>query len=191
MAIDISHRLPDEASESKASARNAVHVNIDFSMQSAAIRLQSRQRAPSVLAVCERLFNCTVSTSAGTSSGRVGQSLFDQQPVSGFIEKAFKYCPAPHQTSAKDCFAIPRKAFTSSAEFSGGRFKVSSPASKQDDRHNGASEDDIDDRVILLEASLKFVVITCEVFCTVAIVIKNIPQVSSIKLSLTGGMHIE
>lgn len=147
-------------------------------MQSAAIRLQLRQRAASLLAACERLINCTASIPCCTSSGRVGQSLFDQQPVSGSTQATVSDRSAFHRASGKGRLVPLYKAFTSSAEFSGGKFKVSSPASQEDDRHSGAAEVDIDDRVILLEASLGFVVIVCD-YCMFVIVFTNIPLISS------------
>ena len=54
------------------------------------------------------------------------------------------------------CHVPSGKHYSSSAEFSGGSFKVS--ATPGEDRQDDEAADDVDDKVLLLEASLSFVV---------------------------------
>ena len=127
-------------------------------MRSAASRLRSRQSASSLLCCCLRSTDASVSAVSCADTARLGQCVHDQPLALACTSVASTaYTSAQHAIGScpKTQFS---HSFTSSAEFSGGRFKVSGSASHSDQGPDKAAEEDTDERLMLLEASLAYVV---------------------------------
>ena len=125
-------------------------------MQSAVTGLRSRHRSSSVLFALVRFTESAVPLNFCAHTDQSGQGYAKRTPeVTESTPTLLTVLP--------NCASTIRpgpttKHYSSSAEFSGGSFTVSSSASQSEQQHNEHSEEDIDDKILLLEASLKFVV---------------------------------
>lgn len=128
-------------------------------MQSAVNCLRTRHRSSTVLTALVRLTDPAAPGGSCAHSDQVGWSLcLDQRIAQDLAKENLRLRLVSHNSARHTCDLARGKQFSSSAEFSGGSFNVSSSASLGEDRQDDRADDDIDDKVMLLEASLNFVV---------------------------------
>lgn len=125
-------------------------------MQSAVTGLRNRHRSSSILVALVRITGSAAPLTSGARPDQSGRGyaqrpreLTEQNPRSRSV-----LLTAASATSAGPA----GRHYSSSAEFSGGAFNVSRSASQSEHQQTDHADDDIDDKVLLLEASLKFVV---------------------------------
>lgn len=119
-------------------------------MQPAITGLRSRHQSKAVLATFLRLTDSarTKSCAVIDQSGGAAPELTETT--------SFRLVPRiPVSAARREHFS---RRYSSSAEFSGGSFNVSSSASQSEHQQHDPADDAIDDRILLLEASLNFVV---------------------------------
>ena len=125
-------------------------------MQSAVTCLRGRHRS-SVLRALVKLADPALSVPSCAHNVQAGRSLsFDQRFAPNLTEEDVKFRLVSGDSAKPIRHILSGRHHSSSAEFSGGSFKVS--ASPSEDRQNDEAADVVDDKVMLLEASLSFVV---------------------------------
>ena len=126
-------------------------------MQPVVTCLRSRHRSSAVLKALVRLADPAVSVTAQAHSEQAGQSLcFDQRPAPSSIKGDLRSRRVSGDSAQLICHVPSGRLFSSSAEFSAGSFKVSDTPGE--DKQDKEAADAIDDKEMLLEASLSFVV---------------------------------
>lgn len=126
-------------------------------MQSVVSCLRSRHRSSAVLTALVRLADPAVSVTAHAHSEQAGRSLcFDQRLAPNSRKGDLRSRLVSGDSAKLICHVTSGSHFSSSAEFSAGSFKAT--ATPGEDRQEEEAADDIDDKAMLLEASLSFVV---------------------------------
>ena len=126
-------------------------------MQSAVTCLRNRHRSSAVLQALVKLADPALSVPSCAHQVQEGRSLSVDQGFAPNLTKEDSKLRLVTGTTAKPiCYTRSDKHYSSSAEFTGGSFKVS--ATPTEDRQDDEAADDVDDKVMLLEASLNFVV---------------------------------
>ena len=126
-------------------------------MQSAVTSLRGRHRSSTVLKALVRLADPALSVSSCAHNVQAGQSLsFDQRFPPNLTEEDVRLRFGYGHSAKPMCHIPSDRNYSSSAEFSGGSFTVSTTPSEN--RQDKEAADDVDDKIMLLEASLSFVV---------------------------------
>lgn len=126
-------------------------------MQSAVTSLRVRHRSSTVLKGLVKLADPALLVPSCAHNVQAGRSLtFDQRFPPNSTEEDVRIRFVYGDSAKPICHIPSSKSYSSSAEFSGGSFNVS--ATPSDSRQDKEAADDVDDRIMLLEASLSFVV---------------------------------